>query len=296
MTAVSALEARTPFWRAATTRLVARRATSHSKGPGRVSSKSRRSKLRLRSGVAHRPKFRTWASPQSCTWIRLCVPRRQVRRHDRGGAPIEVPRRHRHALVSQRHDFGQPDVVLRHERGDRVVPPGLLVPVADAEPAARAPAPGGPISCRSAPVANRSCRASTGVGAAGLVLLTVANLPPSRPSPFSPGSLCWSPVPSASRPLSLRRADPSRGRRPGTVGPAPAGAAQVYRWARCAVGRRCRISTATTLTVGARPSGPRGAHRCRSRGRRRGDPSRRGPPRARRARLAWPRRWSAGGR
>ena len=56
-----------PISRASTTRLAARRCTSHSKGPGRVSSKSRRSKDRFRSGVAQRPKFRTWASPHSWT-------------------------------------------------------------------------------------------------------------------------------------------------------------------------------------------------------------------------------------
>ena len=47
--------------------LVANRLTSHSNGPGSVSSKSRRSNSRLRSGVAHRPKLRTWASPHICT-------------------------------------------------------------------------------------------------------------------------------------------------------------------------------------------------------------------------------------
>src|ERR1019366_3911915 len=56
-----------PFSRAATTRLAASRLTSHSNGPGRVSSKSRKSNIRFRSGVAHRPKFKTWASPQSYT-------------------------------------------------------------------------------------------------------------------------------------------------------------------------------------------------------------------------------------
>ena len=67
MTAAAALAGLTPFSRAATTRLAAKRLTSHSNGPGRVSSKSRRSNARFRSGVAHRPKFSTWASPHSCT-------------------------------------------------------------------------------------------------------------------------------------------------------------------------------------------------------------------------------------
>ena len=44
----------------------ARRRTSHSKGPGLVSSKSLMSKMMLRSGAANIPKFDRWASPQSC--------------------------------------------------------------------------------------------------------------------------------------------------------------------------------------------------------------------------------------
>ena len=40
-----------PRWRAATTTLAASRLTSHSNGPGRVSSKSLMSKMRRRSGA-----------------------------------------------------------------------------------------------------------------------------------------------------------------------------------------------------------------------------------------------------
>ncbi|MNY46060.1 hypothetical protein D3C86_1812060 [compost metagenome] len=40
---------------------------SHSQGAGRDSSKSFRSKTRLRSGVAKKPKFSRWQSPQACT-------------------------------------------------------------------------------------------------------------------------------------------------------------------------------------------------------------------------------------
>ena len=53
------------FWRPATTRLVASRLTSHSQGPGRVSSKSFTSKTWSRSGVPKIPKLERWASPQS---------------------------------------------------------------------------------------------------------------------------------------------------------------------------------------------------------------------------------------
>ena len=52
----------------ATTKLAASRLTSHSNGPGRVSSKSLRSKTKRRSGEANTPKLHRCASPQS--WIR----------------------------------------------------------------------------------------------------------------------------------------------------------------------------------------------------------------------------------
>ena|GEM_PF-3093284 len=45
--------------------------TSHSNGPGRVSSKSLQSKTRRRSGAAKTPKLERWASPQS--WARRPV-------------------------------------------------------------------------------------------------------------------------------------------------------------------------------------------------------------------------------
>ncbi|MNT89583.1 hypothetical protein D3C72_2303370 [compost metagenome] len=55
--------------RAATAKLIAKRLTSHSQGAGRVSSKSLMSKIRLRSGVANKPKFIRWQSPQAWTWM-----------------------------------------------------------------------------------------------------------------------------------------------------------------------------------------------------------------------------------
>jgi hypothetical protein len=48
--------------------LAAIRLTSHSQGPGSVSSKSLRSNTRERSGAAKAPKFEMCASPQS--WAR----------------------------------------------------------------------------------------------------------------------------------------------------------------------------------------------------------------------------------
>ena len=56
-----------PLSRAATTKLAAIRFTSHSNGPGSVSSKSLRSNTSLRSGEPNTPKFDRWASPHSWT-------------------------------------------------------------------------------------------------------------------------------------------------------------------------------------------------------------------------------------
>ncbi len=47
--------------------LAAKRFTSHSHGPGAVSSKSLTSKTSLRSEAANPPKFAIWASPHACT-------------------------------------------------------------------------------------------------------------------------------------------------------------------------------------------------------------------------------------
>ena len=56
-----------PLCRPATSKLATRRFTSHSNGPGSVSSKSLRSKTNVRSAVAKPPKFARCASPASCT-------------------------------------------------------------------------------------------------------------------------------------------------------------------------------------------------------------------------------------
>ncbi len=55
-----------PLLRAAIVKLAAMRFTSHSNGPGSVSSKSFRSKSNVRSGDANTPKLERCASPQSC--------------------------------------------------------------------------------------------------------------------------------------------------------------------------------------------------------------------------------------
>ena len=96
--------------RAATIMLAASRLTSHSHGPGSVSSKSLTSNTRFRSGEANAPKFERCASPQHCT-VRP-RPRRggEVVRHHRRRAPVEGERGDEHAAVADRHQ-------LRHARG-----------------------------------------------------------------------------------------------------------------------------------------------------------------------------------
>ena len=56
-----------PRSRAAISTLAAKRLTSHSQGPGSVSSKSLTSNTRERSGDANTPKFDRCASPHACT-------------------------------------------------------------------------------------------------------------------------------------------------------------------------------------------------------------------------------------
>jgi hypothetical protein len=58
-----------PFDLAASTIDATSRLTSHSQGPGKVSSKSLISKMMLRSGVANPPKLRRWQSPHA--WISI---------------------------------------------------------------------------------------------------------------------------------------------------------------------------------------------------------------------------------
>ncbi len=60
-----------PLARPAMTTLAASRLTSHSHGPGSVSSKSLASKTSVRSGEAKRPKFERWASPLA--WTKMSV-------------------------------------------------------------------------------------------------------------------------------------------------------------------------------------------------------------------------------
>ena len=63
----------------------------------------------------------------------------QVGRHDRRRAAVEVPRRERHALVPERGELGEPDVVLGQERVDGIVAAGPLVPLAQVGPGRQDP-------------------------------------------------------------------------------------------------------------------------------------------------------------
>ena len=111
-----------PRWRAATTKLAARRLTSHSQGPGSVSSKSLQSKTSWRSGEPKTPKLERWASPQ--IWA-LRPERGVVERSDamiERGTPEEGERRDEHAPVTDGDQLGDPGRGLVLEQGDRVGP------------------------------------------------------------------------------------------------------------------------------------------------------------------------------
>ena len=86
-TAVSRSFFEKPLSRPAISKLAARRFTSHSQGPGAVSSKSLMSNTRFRSGEPNTPKFERCASPHS--WVRM--PEFGVR--ERSVAMISAPPR-----------------------------------------------------------------------------------------------------------------------------------------------------------------------------------------------------------
>ena len=72
MTMARRSDAAKPRSRPKISTLAVSRFTSHSHGPGRVSSKSVMSNSIRRSGVPNRPKFDRWASPHSCTVTPEC--------------------------------------------------------------------------------------------------------------------------------------------------------------------------------------------------------------------------------
>ena len=68
----------------------------------------------------------------------------QVGRHDGGRAAVEVPRRERHALVPERGELGQPDVVLGQDACRRGRGRGSARPSRPGRPGAPAPGPAVP--------------------------------------------------------------------------------------------------------------------------------------------------------
>ena len=109
-----------PLLCAAIIMLAARRLTSHSQGPGRVSSKSLTSNTSRRSGEAKTPKLDRCASPQHWT-VRPRMRRgRQIAGHHHGGASIEREWRDQHPAVADRHELGHACRGLALEQVNRI--------------------------------------------------------------------------------------------------------------------------------------------------------------------------------
>ena len=102
-----------PLARPAMTMLAASRLTSHSQGPGSVSSKSLASNTRRRSGDANRPKFEQVGVAAGLHDDVRAGRRGEVEGHHRGRAAVVGEGRLRHARVTQRDQVGQPVGLLR---------------------------------------------------------------------------------------------------------------------------------------------------------------------------------------
>ena len=119
-----------PRSRPATAKLATSRLTSHSNGPGSVSSKSLMLKIRRRSGAPKTPKFDRWASPHSCTCSPVRAAAREIGRHQVRGAAVERERRHQHPPVADRNELGHAGCGLLLEQIDRVEPVRRRLPFA----------------------------------------------------------------------------------------------------------------------------------------------------------------------
>ena len=117
-----------------TSKLAASRFTSHSQGPGSVSSKSLMSNIICRSGEPNTPKFERCASPQSCTLTPDRRRRREVGRHDQRRATEERERRGQHPPVADRDELGDPARALLLEQRDGIEPIGRRLPLAVTRP------------------------------------------------------------------------------------------------------------------------------------------------------------------
>ena len=123
-----------PRLRAAISMLAARRFTSHSKGPGSVSSKSFTSNTRSRSGEAKPPKFDQVRVAAELHVQRGARRRREVGGEDVGRTAVERERRRGHATVADGHQLGHPRDLLGGEQRQRVGPVRLRGPLAVAGP------------------------------------------------------------------------------------------------------------------------------------------------------------------
>ena len=109
-----------PLSRPATARLAASRLTSHSNGPGSVSSKSLTSKTRRRSGEANAPKFDKCASPHNCTRSPDVGVFAQIRRHRQRRPAVERERRDQHSPMPDRYQLRNPRCRLGQQQPDRI--------------------------------------------------------------------------------------------------------------------------------------------------------------------------------
>ena len=100
--------------------LTASRLTSHSHGPGSVSSKSLTSNIKRRSGEANTPKFDRCASPQHCTCQSRPWRRREVIGHEQRRPAIKRKRRDQHPPVADRHELRHPRLRLTLQQRDRI--------------------------------------------------------------------------------------------------------------------------------------------------------------------------------
>ncbi len=109
-----------PRWRPAISKLATSRFTSHSNGPGWVSSKSLMSNARRRSAEPNRPKFDRCASPHSWTVRPLFGSGGEVGCHQQRGAAVERERRDHHASVTHGDEVRHPRLGLLLQQRDRV--------------------------------------------------------------------------------------------------------------------------------------------------------------------------------
>ena len=109
-----------PLARPAITMLAASRLTSHSHGPGSVSSKSFASKTRVRSGRGEQPEVGQVGVAARLDEDVGAGRRGEIERHDRRRAPVVGERGLRHPLVAERDELREPVRLLRLQDRDRV--------------------------------------------------------------------------------------------------------------------------------------------------------------------------------